>query len=135
MPSANDVLGDAQDAFDNLVTNRTNVLDLASHYPYSPERWRLFADGARIFPEYEAAIDDLPQYEHAEDTHDLSPAAGETVTLESAERPRYVVQYELASTAAVSANQSLQGDDRVRVGLYDGSDGWYVEHRGRPRRY
>jgi len=28
------------DAFENQVTARTNVLDLAAHYPYSPERWR-----------------------------------------------------------------------------------------------
>lgn|GEM_PF-2904747 len=119
-----------RDAFGNDISARTNVLDVAAHYPYSPERWRLFADGSRIYPEYEAGINDLPQYTHDEDTHDLSPAAGETVTLESAERPRYVVAYELAVTWAFQTNQSLTGNDRIRIGAYDGTDGWYLEHRG-----
>jgi hypothetical protein len=119
-----------QDAFGNDISARTNVLDLAAHYPYSPERWRLFADGSRIFPEYASNIDALSQYTHNEDTHDLSPAAGETVTLESAERPRYVVAYELAVTWAFEVNQSLTGNDRIRIGAYDGTDGWYIEHRG-----
>lgn len=119
-----------RDAFENEIATRTNVLDVAAHYPYSPERWRLFADGSRIFPEYEADINDLSQYTHDEDTHDLSPAAGETVTLESAERPRYVVAYELAVTWAFACNQSLTGDDSIRIGAYDGTDGWYLEHRG-----
>lgn len=119
-----------RDAFGNDISDRTNVLDLGAHYPYSPERWRLFADGSRIFPEYESTINDLSQYTHDEDTHDLSPAAGETVTLESAERPRYVVAYELAITWAFAINQSLTGDDQIQIGAYDGSDGWYLEHRG-----
>ena len=119
-----------EDAFENAVIDRTNVLDLASHYPYSPDRWRLFADGTRIYPEYESTINDLPQYTHNDDTHDLSPAAGETVTFESAERPRYVVAFELAMTWAFEVNQSLQGDDQIQIGGYDGEDGWYLEHRG-----
>lgn len=115
-----------QDAFENQVSGRTTVLNLASHYPYSPERWRLFVDGSRVFPEYGA----VSQYTHTDDKHGLSPAAGETVIFESTERPRYTVQYELAATWAFATNQSLQGNDRIRVGLYDGSDGWYFEHRG-----
>lgn len=139
MTSANDVLADSQDAFDNLVTNRTNVLDLASHYPYSPERWRLFVDGTRVFPEYaNPIVNGLDQYSHgrmdgangaAKDVHTLSPAAGETVVLETAESPRYVVQFELAATLAAQLNQELVGDDRVRLGLFDGSDGWFFEQR------
>jgi len=46
------------DAFGNEISNRTNVLDLAAHYPYSPERWRLFSNGSRIFPEYQSNIGD-----------------------------------------------------------------------------
>jgi len=118
------------DAFENQIGDRTNVLDLAAHYPYNPERWRLFADGSRLFPEYESNINDLGQYTHTGDTHDLSPAAGETVTLESAERPRYVVAFELAATWAFAVNQSLTGDDKIQIGAYDGDDGWYLEHRG-----
>ena len=115
-----------QDAFGNDITARTNVLDVASHYPYNPERLRLFVDGARAFPEYNS----VSQYTHTGDVHELAPAAGETVTLESSERPRYVVQYELATTWAFRANQSLSAGDSIRIGLYDGTDGWYVEHAG-----
>jgi len=49
------------DAFGNDISNRTNVLDLAAHYPYSPERWRLFVGGTRQFPEYGS----VTQYNHA----------------------------------------------------------------------
>lgn len=114
------------DAFGNQVSARTNVLDIAAHYPYNPERWTLSVDGSRVFPEYGA----VSQYNHAGDYHELQPAAGETVTLESAERPRYVVQYELAATWAFAVNQSLASGDSIRVGLYDGSNGWYMEHTG-----
>lgn len=117
---------DARDAFGNLITSRTNVLDLGAHYPYSPERWRVFVDGSRVFPEYGS----VAQYTHDTDVHRLQPGAGETVVFESAERPRYVVQYELAATWAFAVNQQLTGDDRIRVGLYDGTDGWYMEQRG-----
>lgn len=122
-----DYLDVNRDAFNNDVTARTNVLDLPAHYQYNPERWRLYADGTRLQPEYETTVNDLPQYTHDTDRHILSPAAGETVTLRSAERPRYVVQYELAATFAFQLGQSLQSGDRVRVGLYDGTDGWYLE--------
>lgn len=115
-----------EDAFENQIADRTNVLDLAGHYPYSPERWRLFVDGTRQFPEYGS----VAQYNHAGDYHELNPAAGETVTFESAERPRYVVAYELSATWAFAVNQSLASGDSIRVGLYDGRNGWYMEHTG-----
>ena len=53
-----DTLTETRDAFGNEVNSRTNVLDLAAHYPYSPERWRVFVDGDRVFPEYGT----VPQY-------------------------------------------------------------------------
>lgn len=130
-------IGEWQDAFENQVANRTNVLDLASHYPYSPERWRLFVDGARVFPEYaDPVVNGLDQYSHGrmggsapKDVHTLSPNAGETVVLETTERPRYVVAFELAATMAAQLNQELVGDDRLRLGLFDGTDGWFFEQR------
>lgn len=120
------ILENWEDVFQNQVGSRTNVLDIAGHYPYSPERWRLFSDGERLFPQY----GDVSQYIHNGDYHRLLPSAGETVTLETAERPRYVVAYELAATWAYATNQSLQAGDSVRVGLYDGANGWYIEQTG-----
>jgi hypothetical protein len=127
MTNDNRQLQHNSDAFRNVYTTRTNVLDIASHYPYNPERLRLFVDGSRVFPEYNS----VSQYNHAGDVHEISPAAGETVAFRTAERPRYVVQYELATTFACNLNKAggdLQGDDRFRAGLWDGTDGWYLEH-------
>lgn len=117
---------ETRDVFGNDISDRTNVIDLAAHYPYSPVRWRLFVDGSRVFPEYNT----VSQYTHDTDRHLLEPNAGETVVFESTERPRYVVQYEVAATFAWMLGQSLADGDRARVGLYDGTDGWYFEQRG-----
>lgn len=119
------------DVFRTQVTKTTtNESNLAGHYPYSPERWRLFkgstASGNRLFPEY----DSVPEYNHAGDYHELMPAGGETIIFETAERYRYVVQYELNATWAWAINQPLEGDDYVRCGYYDGTDGWFLEHNG-----
>lgn len=115
-----------RDAFNNDITDRTNVLDLPAHYPYSPERWTLSVDGTRQLIQY----GDVAQYNHTGDRHELSPAAGETVVLESAERPRYVVAYELESSFSFALNQELSTGDHLRIGVYDGSDGWYFEQDG-----
>lgn len=123
MTNDNRQLIENTDAFGNLTHPRTNVLDIAAHYPYSPVRWRLFVDGSRVFPEYNS----VSQYNHATDVHELKPNAGETVVFETTERPRYVVAYELAATFAFDYNQELQGDDKIRVGLWDGDNGWYLE--------
>lgn len=115
------------DVFDRQVAkNTTSELEIAAHYQANPERWRLFVDGARQFIEY----NDIPQYTHTGSDHELSPGPGETLVFETTERPRYTVQYELAATWAASINQPLQSGDRVRIGLYDGTDGWYLEKTG-----
>ena len=119
------------DLFNKLIADTTNnESNLASHYPYSPERWRLFkgsnASGNRLFPEY----DTVSEYNHRGDVHELKPASGETIIFESAERYRYVVQYEILATWAFQINQELQSGDHIRVGLYDGDDGWFLEKNG-----
>lgn len=119
-------LDENRDAFNNDVSQTTNVLDLPAHYPYSPERWRIYVDGSRVQPMY----DTVPQYEHRDDKHALIPNAGETVVFRSAERPRYVVSFELAASFAMQLNQELQTGDSIRSGLYDGADGWYFEQTG-----
>lgn len=116
-----------EDAFGKLIADgTTNEIDIASHYPYNPERWRLFVGGTRQFPEYGS----VSQYNHASDVHELKPASGETVVLQTAERPRYVVQYELNASWACAINQSLASGDQIRIGLFDDNDGWFLEHNG-----
>jgi len=121
----------ARDVFgSDTVKTVSNESNIAGHYPYSPERWRLFdgdkATGTRLAPEY----DDVPEYNHVGDYHELRPSGGQTVVFESAERYRYVVSFETEASFALAINQELQGDDYVRCGFYDGTDGWFLEHNG-----
>lgn len=114
-----------QDVFDKQVAKGTSTdLEIAAHYQFNPERWRVFVDGTRQFIQYGS----IPQYNHSGSDHQLLPGAGETVVMETTERPRYTVQYELAATWAASISQPLQAGDRIRIGFYDGIDGWFIEH-------
>lgn len=117
----------SRDAFGKLIADGTrNKLDIPSHYPYNPERWRIFKNGTRQLKQYNA----VSEYNHATDVHELSPSGGDTIVFESAERFRYVVQFELSSTFALSTNQALNSGDKVKFGQFDGSDGWFIEHTG-----
>jgi hypothetical protein len=116
-----------EDAFGKLIADSTtNELDIASHYPYSPERWRLLVNGTREFPAYGS----VSQYNHATDVHEISPQAGETVTFETNERPRYVVQYEQKVSASFGLKQNLQSGDVLRIGCFDDDNGWFFEQTG-----
>lgn len=116
-----------QDVFGVPLRNvQRNVLDIASHYPINPERLRIFVDGSRVFPQYGS----VAQYNHSGPHHELIPAQGETVTLETAERPRYAVGFEQLYSFALGLSRQLESGDLMRVGPYDDSDGWYLEHRG-----
>ena len=109
-----------------FVKNVSSQINLASSNPYNPERWRLSVDGSPAFPQYEA----VSQYNHTGKRHELLPAAGETVRLRTAERPKYVVEFESAATMSWAASKDasgLTGDDRIRVGRFDGDDGWAME--------
>jgi len=105
------------------VKNVSNETNLAGHYAYSPERWRLFdgdkATGTRLAPEY----DDVPEYNHVGDYHELKPSGGQTVVFESAERYRYVVNFETEVSFTPRINQELQGDDYVRSAFTTGPTG------------
>lgn len=125
MHSERDVPTGHEGVFGVPATNvLTNILDVASHYPYNPERWRLTVDGSRVFPEYGA----VSQYNHAGPHHELIPAQGETVVMQTAERPRYAVGFEQVASLAFSISRSLETGDQVRVGLFDDNDGWFLEH-------
>jgi len=129
-----------EDAFDKLIADNTqNELDLASHYPYSQERWRFFSgdpevSSNRIFLQYNQSDS---RYQHQRfngtgdfDVHTLVPAAGELLTFRTAERLRYTVGYEGFATMAFSINQSLQTGDTIRMGFFRNGDGYGYEFNG-----
>lgn len=113
-----------EDSFGKLIADGTvSKLDIASHYPYNPERWKIFVDGTRVFPEYGS----VSQYNHTGSVHELIPAAGETVVLETAERPSYVVHYDQSASFAAGINQDIQSGDIIQFGPFDDDDGWFLE--------
>lgn len=124
---ANMKLAGSLDAFGKLITNNPRTqLDIASQYNFSPERLRLFNNGSRQFVHY----GDTTNFNDGPDSYTLQPDGGDTMHIESAESCTYVVGTQMAATFAFQVNQELQGDDLIRVGPYNGSDGWYFEHRG-----
>lgn len=129
------------DAFDWQVRlGMTNEADIAAHYPYTPERFRVFVNGTRQFLQYGSA----PEYENLVDGHRLKPqSAGDVVTMETTEAYRYVVGYVLEWSAALRTNQSLQSGEIVTFGYGDSdldnstgaslgpnADGWFFYWTG-----
>jgi hypothetical protein len=130
---------DWEDAFGNQLSRTTqNNADLAAHYRYSPERYRLYRNGARELLQYEnigayAHFDD--QRIGDEDVFVLQPDAGDVLLFKTAERFRYTVNFVSEVSGSLAINQELSGDDRVTVGLDtspggDLSDGYFLEHTG-----
>ena len=102
------------DSFDAQVTHQiTNVLDIPSHYRFSPERLRYFENGSRVRPE------DSAKFTDEEADWLLQPANGDTLELFSAERPRYVVGTDASGSLATRTNQALTSGDQLRVGFDD----------------
>lgn len=123
-PEGGKVLESFTDVFGvHIADGRTNIEDLGSHYQYSPERYRLLRDGSREFPEYGSVSGFTDEADHFA----LSPAQGETLVLETTDRPRYVVETEIVRTLAVRLSRSLESGDLARMGAFDGTDGWFFE--------
>lgn len=133
-------LEQSREAFDrDVALGTTNEADLAAHYPYSPERYRLFVNDTRQFIMYDGAP---TEFEDGVDSFFLKPqTSGDVVTLKTAERYRYVVQYVIEWSFATQLNQQLQAGDVYAVGYGDpdlensnddtpgpNADGWFVYH-------
>jgi len=128
----------SRDDFDrDIALGTTNEADLPGHYPYSQERFRLFVNGNRQFIQYDG---EPPEYEDIVDGHLLKPQnSGDVVTLKTAERYRYVVQYVIEWSFATQLNQELQAGDVYAAGYGDpdlenstddtpgpNADGWII---------
>lgn len=128
----------SSDAFGKSIRlNTQNKADLASHYAYSPERYRIFVDGTRQEIQYDGSPS---QFSDNADSFSLKPQAdGEVVTLKTTERYRYVVQYVIEWSIAFQTNADLQTGDVWAIGYGDpdiensaddtpgpDADGWFV---------
>jgi len=127
-----------EDAFGNLIADNTsNKADIASHYKFSPERWRLFKENTgtgemeRQFVQY----GDTTGFSDNVGSYTVVPPSGGVGTIRTAERFRYVVGYVSEISFSFQANQSLQAGDKVVVGygnpdLENGmasADGYMIE--------
>jgi hypothetical protein len=116
-----------EDAFGDLRAQvPTPLLTQPSHYAANPERHRIYVGGNRQLLQYNSPS----QYEHAGDVHRLKPNPGETVAIETAEKPRYTVQFDLEYSFAFGLSQELQAGDLARFGVFDGQNGYFFERRG-----
>ncbi|MGK7370387.1 MAG: hypothetical protein ACNS64_09245, partial [Candidatus Halalkalibacterium sp. M3_1C_030] len=129
-------LAESSDAFGKTIADgTTNEADISAEYDFSPERWRLYKDGSRQFVQY----GETANFDDAEDSHILQPDANMTMKLETAERFRYIVQYVIKPSQALSINQDLQTGDYIGFGYGDddianstmdspgpNADGWFI---------
>lgn len=114
----------SHDQFDQLIADgRTNEGDIAAHFDYTPERWRVDYDAGstgtwdRRFIQY----GDAANHTDGEDSQTLAPADGDTMRLRTAERFRYVVQYSIVPSWAFQLNQGLGAGDKATI-AYGTSD-------------
>lgn len=135
-------LEQSRDAFDrDIALGTTNEADLAGHYPFSPERFRLSVNGNRQFIQYDG---EPPEYDDTVDGHRLTPqSAGDVVRFETTERYRYVVQFVTEWSLSLALSQSLAAGEIAVVGFGDpdlenatgaelgpAADGWFVFQTG-----
>lgn len=124
LQSVNGRDGRSVDAFGTGVSKNTqNLLNLPSHNPVNRERWRLSINNDRKNLQYNS----YPEFRKRVDLNILQPAPGDTVTLESAERPPYVVHYELWYSWAASVNRTLETGDVVRIGAFTDENGYFLK--------
>jgi hypothetical protein len=136
-----DILRRNRDDFDKQISlGTTNEADLASHYPFTPERFRVSKNGTRQFIQYGS----VPEFTDTVDTHEITPqSAGDVVTFRTAEQVRYVVQYVLEWSLSLALTQPLQAGEIMTVGFGDAdlanttdntpgpnADGWIVYQNG-----
>ena len=100
------------DAFGKLIADgTTNRLDLPSHYDFNPERYRTEVNGTK------SRTLDTNKYTDEDAGIRLTPAAGDTLKLFTAERPRYTVGYEAVASLAAKGETTLDTGDTIRLGL------------------
>lgn len=103
-------VNDARTEFNDLtVVDRTNQVDLSSEYPLS-ERNDIFTTGVSHI---------------AADSKYRIRANASTESLETVERLRYIPGYMAEAGIALQIPEAPTGDQEVRWGYWDGSDGAY----------
>lgn len=107
-----------QDAFGKQIADGTrNTIDIPSIYDFNSERLRLFLNGSREEPP-----DVSSKFTDGEYSFNLEPAAGDTFSIQTAERPRYIVGYDSSASTAARVPSGLGSGDTHRLGLRDRQD-------------
>jgi len=109
-------MGTYADNFDRLVANDLNdLLVVDGEKEFTPERLRYYKNGSRRFLQYGSDSN----YSESSPGHMLSPDAGQTLELFSAERSYYPVGNDLWPSMARRLSQAPQSGDVVGGGYGD----------------
>lgn len=112
-------LSSNEDAFGNIITRgTTNELDIGSQYDFNPERLRYVENGTRILD----PDGDSTRFTDTENTWDITPQAGDTIELFTAQRSAYVVGYDAQASHALILDDVLGTGDTYEFGLTDRQD-------------
>jgi hypothetical protein len=105
------------DNFGNQVAQAiTNSVDVPSFNPFNPERLRYFKNGTRI---RDRNLSGEATFTDREQDYLLEPASGDTLRLQTAERPRYIVGTDVSGSLAGHQQVALQSGDTWTCGLSD----------------
>lgn len=132
---------EGRDQFDIPYRNEPyDLINVPGEHDFTPERLRYYKDGTRIFLEYGTD----PNYSETTTGHLLEPDAGQTLTLNFAERTAYPVGKDVWPSMARRLTQAPQAGDVVAGGYgvpdlanfdpatisYTGTeaDGWFWYH-------
>jgi len=111
-----DVLNRSRDNFDRDVANElADIIEVAGEKDYTAERLRLYKDGQRRFLEYGTDAN----YNKVFSGHELSPDAGQTMELKTAERAFYPVGNDLWVSMSQKLSKPPQAGDAVISGYGD----------------
>lgn len=104
------------DNFDRLITNPlTDILLVPGHHQFTPERQRVYRDGSRVFLEYGSDSG----FTNTDAGVTLSPAAGETLSINTTSRVPYPVGYDVLASMAIEVSQEPASGDVVAGGFGD----------------
>lgn len=107
------LIDDTTDNFGRVTIGElTDLINVSGERDFTPERLRYYKDGTRRFIQYGTDAN----FSETEAGHLLAPDAGQTLTLETAERAQYPVGIDFWPSMAREVNGELQSGDAIGGG-------------------